>query len=127
MAKELLKDHSQTLGLVIGGAARKSEAERIVKGVNLLVGTPGRLLDHLQNTKGFIFKNLKVMFDKLPAQMLDIFEAKCRLHLHLLIFVLDIRFSNSSLSHLFLQWISFLWKTLMQGLLEKVDFGYQKI
>lgn len=60
MAKDLLKYHSQTLGLVIGGAARRGEAERLVKGVNLLVAAPGRLLDHLQNTKGFIYKNLKV-------------------------------------------------------------------
>lgn len=60
VAKDLLKYHSQTLGLVIGGAARRGEAERLVKGVNLLVATPGRLLDHLQNTKGFICKNLKV-------------------------------------------------------------------
>ncbi|KAL2962049.1 hypothetical protein AAZX31_17G119200 [Glycine max] len=61
VAKELLKYHSQTLGLVIGGSARKIEAERIAKGINLLVGTPGRLLDHLQNTKGFIYKNLKCL------------------------------------------------------------------
>ncbi|XP_054806730.1 DEAD-box ATP-dependent RNA helicase 27 [Prosopis cineraria] len=61
VAKELLKYHSQTLALVIGGSARKGEAERIVKGVNLLVATPGRLLDHLQNTKGFIYKNLKCL------------------------------------------------------------------
>ncbi|KAJ6984595.1 DEAD-box ATP-dependent RNA helicase 51-like [Populus alba x Populus x berolinensis] len=61
VAKDLLKYHSQTLGLVIGGAARRGEAERIVKGVNLLVATPGRLLDHLQNTKGFIYKNLKCL------------------------------------------------------------------
>ncbi|XP_071691342.1 ATP-dependent RNA helicase HAS1-like [Rutidosis leptorrhynchoides] len=58
VAKDLLKYHSQTLGLVMGGAARRGEAERLVKGVNLLVATPGRLLDHLQNTKGFIYKNL---------------------------------------------------------------------
>ncbi|KAK7411267.1 hypothetical protein VNO78_02700 [Psophocarpus tetragonolobus] len=61
VAKELLKYHSQTLGLVIGGSGRKGEAERIVKGVNLLVATPGRLLDHLQNTKGFVYKNLKCL------------------------------------------------------------------
>ncbi|XP_020228484.1 DEAD-box ATP-dependent RNA helicase 27 [Cajanus cajan] len=61
VAKELLKYHSQTLGLVIGGSTRKIEAERIAKGINLLVGTPGRLLDHLQNTKGFIYKNLKCL------------------------------------------------------------------
>ncbi|KAL0329546.1 UNVERIFIED_CONTAM: DEAD-box ATP-dependent RNA helicase 27, partial [Sesamum radiatum] len=35
VAKDLLKYHSQTLGLVIGGAARRGEAERIAKGVNL--------------------------------------------------------------------------------------------
>ncbi|KAE9601877.1 putative RNA helicase [Lupinus albus] len=61
VAKELLKYHSQTLALVIGGATRKIEAERLAKGVNLLVGTPGRLLDHLQNTKGFMYKNLKCL------------------------------------------------------------------
>lgn len=60
VAKDLLKYHSQTLGLVIGGAAQRGEAERIAKGINLLVATPDRLLDHLQNTKGFIYKNLKV-------------------------------------------------------------------
>ncbi|KAL9314352.1 hypothetical protein ACSQ67_019804 [Phaseolus vulgaris] len=61
VAQELLKYHSLTLGLVIGGSGRKGEAERIVKGVNLLVATPGRLLDHLQNTKGFIYKNLECL------------------------------------------------------------------
>ncbi|ONK68346.1 uncharacterized protein A4U43_C05F10460 [Asparagus officinalis] len=58
VAKDLLKYHSQTLGYVIGGAARRGEAEHLAKGVNVLVATPGRLLDHIQNTKGFIFKNL---------------------------------------------------------------------
>jgi ATP-dependent RNA helicase DDX18/HAS1 len=48
--------------LVIGGSARRGEAERVLKGVNLLVATPGQLLDHLQNTKGFIYKNLKVIY-----------------------------------------------------------------
>lgn len=61
VAKDLLKYHSQTVSLVIGGSARRGEVERIVKGVNLLVATPGRLLDHLQNTKGFIYKNLKCL------------------------------------------------------------------
>lgn len=45
VAKNLLKYHSQTLGLVIGGAPRRPEAERIVKGVNLLVGTPGIIFE----------------------------------------------------------------------------------
>lgn len=55
-AKDLLEHCSQTLALVMGGANRRSEAERLVKGVNLLIATPGRLLDHMQNTKGFVFK-----------------------------------------------------------------------
>ena len=50
--------HRQTYGLVIGGANRRTEAERLAKGVNVLISTPGRLLDHLQNTKGFVFRNL---------------------------------------------------------------------
>ncbi|XP_058087184.1 ATP-dependent RNA helicase HAS1 [Magnolia sinica] len=61
VAKDLLKYHKQTHGLVIGGSARRGEAERLAKGVNLLVATPGRLLDHLQSTKGFIYKNLKCL------------------------------------------------------------------
>jgi len=46
--RELLKYHSQTFGLVIGGTDSKAEALKLVKGVNILVATPGRLLDHLQ-------------------------------------------------------------------------------
>ncbi|KAI5012286.1 hypothetical protein ZWY2020_024420 [Hordeum vulgare] len=59
VAKELMKYHSQTLGYVIGGNGGRTEADQLAKGVNLLVATPGRLLDHLQNTKGFIYKRLK--------------------------------------------------------------------
>lgn len=50
--------HSQTYGLVMGGANRKTEADKLAKGVNIIICTPGRLLDHLQNTKGFIVRNL---------------------------------------------------------------------
>lgn len=55
-ARDLMQFLSQTHGLLMGGANRRAEAEKLVKGVNLLVATPGRLLDHLQNTKGFVFK-----------------------------------------------------------------------
>ncbi|KAG9990924.1 ATP-dependent RNA helicase-like protein has1, partial [Aureobasidium melanogenum] len=47
VARELMAHHSQTFGIVIGGANRRAEAEKLVKGVNLLIATPGRLLDHL--------------------------------------------------------------------------------
>lgn len=57
VAKDLFKHHSQTLGIVMGGANRRDEVERLSKGANLLVATPGRLLDHLQNNKGNLFKH----------------------------------------------------------------------
>lgn len=38
-------------GIVIGGEKRKSEKARLRKGVNVLVGTPGRLADHFDNTR----------------------------------------------------------------------------
>ena len=51
---ELIAYHRQSFGLVMGGANRKGEADKLVKGCNIVVATPGRLLDHLQNTKGLV-------------------------------------------------------------------------
>ena len=51
VARDLMKNHSQTHGLIMGGANRRTEAERLIKGVNMIVATPGRLLDHLMNTQ----------------------------------------------------------------------------
>ena len=45
----------------MGGANRRAEAEKIAKGINLIVATPGRLLDHLQNSPGFVYKNIKAL------------------------------------------------------------------
>ncbi|MCJ1279317.1 ATP-dependent RNA helicase [Puttea exsequens] len=61
VARELMAHHSQTYGIVMGGAKRSAEAEKLVKGVNLIIATPGRLLDHLRDTKGFVFKNIKAL------------------------------------------------------------------
>jgi ATP-dependent RNA helicase DDX31/DBP7 len=36
---------------VIGGESKKSEKARLRKGVNIMIATPGRLADHLDNTK----------------------------------------------------------------------------
>lgn len=40
-------------GLLIGGTTRTHEKARLRKGLPILVSTPGRLLDHLQNTASF--------------------------------------------------------------------------
>eukprot|EP00934_Nitzschia_sp_Nitz4_P000195 Nitzschia sp. Nitz4//scaffold6_size259037//133661//135737//NITZ4_001080-RA/size259037-processed-gene-0.266-mRNA-1//-1//CDS//3329556911//195//frame0 len=63
VCKELLDDDASshlTYGLIMGGANRKTEAERLKKGVNIVIATPGRLLDHLKNSAGFVTRNLLV-------------------------------------------------------------------
>jgi ATP-dependent RNA helicase DDX18/HAS1 len=54
VARDLLHYHeNKTCALIIGGANRKVEAEKLRKGVNIIIACPGRLLDHMMNTKGF--------------------------------------------------------------------------
>ncbi|OIW25692.1 ATP-dependent RNA helicase HAS1 [Coniochaeta ligniaria NRRL 30616] len=78
VARELMKNHSQTYGIVIGGANRRAEAEKLSKGVNLIIATPGRLLDHLQNTP-FVFKNLRSLIIDEADRILEIgFEDEMR-------------------------------------------------
>ncbi|KAL1406971.1 ATP-dependent RNA helicase dbp7 [Vanrija albida] len=40
-------------GLLVGGSTRTHEKAKLRKGVPIIVSTPGRLLDHLQNTASF--------------------------------------------------------------------------
>jgi len=69
----------------MGGANRKAEAEKLAKGVNLLIATPGRLLDHLQNTKGFVFNNLRALIIDEADRILEIgFEDEMRQIINLL-------------------------------------------
>lgn len=70
--KELLKFHHHTFGLVIGGTKKDDEAKKLVKGINILVATPGRLLDHLQNTPNFMYKNLQCLIIDEADRILDI-------------------------------------------------------
>lgn len=80
VARELMAHHPQkTYGIVIGGANRRAEAEKLNKGVNLLIATPGRLLDHLQNTQGFVYKNLKTLVIDEADRILEVgFEDEMR-------------------------------------------------
>ncbi|RLN41962.1 hypothetical protein C2845_PM01G31450 [Panicum miliaceum] len=77
VAKELMKYHSQTLGYVIGGTNMRSEANQLAEGVNVLVATPGRLLDHLRSTSSFNYKSLKdrqtVLFSATQTQKVEDF------------------------------------------------------
>uniref|UniRef100_A0A8C0GLD3 ATP-dependent RNA helicase n=1 Tax=Chelonoidis abingdonii TaxID=106734 RepID=A0A8C0GLD3_CHEAB len=59
--KELMTHHVHTYGLIMGGSNRSAEAQKLAKGINIIVATPGRLLDHMQNTPEFMFKNLQCL------------------------------------------------------------------
>lgn len=75
--KELMANHHHTLGLIMGGADRKAEVKKLSNGLNILVATPGRLLDHLQNTPDFVYKNLQCLIIDEVDRILEIgFEAE---------------------------------------------------
>ncbi|KAF8071155.1 RH17 [Scenedesmus sp. PABB004] len=66
-------------GMLIGGEHRGHEKARLRKGVSLLVATPGRLLDHLQNTTSFRTDRLAWLVLDEADRLLDLgFEAKLR-------------------------------------------------
>jgi len=47
--------------MVIGGESRKSEKARLRKGINILVATPGRLLEHSTCTNSLNFSRLEYL------------------------------------------------------------------
>lgn len=51
--------HWIVAGTVIGGEKKKSEKARLRKGLNILVATPGRLADHLENTHALDVSNVR--------------------------------------------------------------------
>ncbi|EXJ84568.1 hypothetical protein A1O3_05237 [Capronia epimyces CBS 606.96] len=53
--------HYVVAGTVIGGEKKKSEKARLRKGLNILVATPGRLVDHLDNTKVLDVSNVRYL------------------------------------------------------------------
>ncbi|KAG2201675.1 hypothetical protein INT47_003901 [Mucor saturninus] len=59
-------------GIVIGGDSKAKEKARLRKGVNVLVSTPGRLLDHLENTQSFDISNLKWLVLDEADRLLDL-------------------------------------------------------
>ncbi|XP_028249052.1 ATP-dependent RNA helicase DDX18 isoform X1 [Parambassis ranga] len=70
--KELMTHHVHTYGLIMGGSNRSAEAQKLANGINILVATPGRLLDHLQNTPGFMFKNLQCLIIDEADRILEV-------------------------------------------------------
>ncbi|XP_059484839.1 probable ATP-dependent RNA helicase pitchoune [Neocloeon triangulifer] len=83
--RELMQYHQHTFGLIMGGANRQAEAQKLAKGVNIIVATPGRLLDHLQGTPEFLYKNLQCLIIDEADRILDIgFEEELKQIINLL-------------------------------------------
>ena len=70
--QQLVKNHKMTCALIMGGANRAQEIDKLEKGANIVVATPGRLLDHVLNTKNFIYKNLQCLIIDEADRILDI-------------------------------------------------------
>ncbi|UKJ88213.1 DEAD-box family helicase [Theileria orientalis] len=69
-----------------GGESRKSEKARIRKGITIVIGTPGRILDHMESTSSFNLTNMDMFVLDEADRLLDMgFENKIRnIHSHLL-------------------------------------------
>ena len=52
---DLCRYHNQTHGIIMGGANRRVEADKLVKGVNLVVATPGEFSKYNLFLKPFIY------------------------------------------------------------------------
>lgn len=62
--------HSFSAGLVIGGKDVAMEADRLGK-LNILICTPGRLLQHMDQTSGFDLSNVKMLVLDEADRILD--------------------------------------------------------
>ena len=72
VAIKLATFQNRTIALIIGGFNKKVESHKLEKGANLIIATPGRLLDHLINTKGFKTHNLLMLVIDEADQILKI-------------------------------------------------------
>ena len=66
--------------VIVGGMDMMSQALLLAKKPHILIATPGRLVDHLENTKGFNLRSLKFLVSNSNFQ--DICDEKS---IHLLL------------------------------------------
>ncbi|KAK1350517.1 ATP-dependent RNA helicase [Hamiltosporidium tvaerminnensis] len=72
VCSKLIKYHNLSVTIVIGGINKKIEDENLRKGCNIVIGTPGRLMDHLKNTAKFKISNLKILVLDETDRILDV-------------------------------------------------------
>ncbi|CCG81203.1 ATP-dependent RNA helicase dbp4 [Taphrina deformans PYCC 5710] len=68
--RKIGRTHGFSAGLVIGGKDLKEESERMQK-MNILVCTPGRILQHMDQTAGFQADNLQMLVLDEADRILD--------------------------------------------------------
>lgn len=69
----LLKNYHWIVGgMVMGGENRSKEKARLRKGINIVVGTPGRLKDHLENTSAWKVESLQFLVLDEADRLLDL-------------------------------------------------------
>nr|XP_020650503.1 probable ATP-dependent RNA helicase DDX31 isoform X1 [Pogona vitticeps]XP_020650504.1 probable ATP-dependent RNA helicase DDX31 isoform X1 [Pogona vitticeps] len=59
-------------GVLMGGEKKKSEKSRIRKGINILIATPGRLVDHINSTKCLHFHRVRWLILDEADRILDL-------------------------------------------------------
>lgn len=76
MLKKIGHKHQFSAGLVIGGKSLKEEQGRIDR-MNILVATPGRLLQHMDQTIGFECDQLQVLGACVLVALLALTRRQC--------------------------------------------------
>ncbi|PHH62396.1 hypothetical protein CDD81_7192 [Ophiocordyceps australis] len=69
--RKIGRSHVFSAGLVIGGKSLSEEAERIAR-MNILVCTPGRMLQHLDQTAGLDIDNLQMLVMDEADRIMDL-------------------------------------------------------
>ncbi|NXS51946.1 DDX31 helicase, partial [Brachypteracias leptosomus] len=59
-------------GVLMGGEKRKSEKARLRKGINILISTPGRLVDHIKSTECIHFRHTQWLIIDEADRILDL-------------------------------------------------------
>uniref|UniRef100_A0A8C3KZJ0 ATP-dependent RNA helicase n=1 Tax=Chrysolophus pictus TaxID=9089 RepID=A0A8C3KZJ0_CHRPC len=62
----------KNLCLLMGGEKRKSEKARLRKGINILISTPGRLVDHIKSTECIHFRRTQWLIIDEADRILDL-------------------------------------------------------
>ena len=72
--------------VVVGGMDMPTQQIALAKRPHVVIGTPGRLLDHLETTKGFSLRTLKFLVRNLLDEYLASISLLCRLWTKLTVF-----------------------------------------